>query len=197
MRDKIKNDPLAQIILSIIESMRKDFVKNFESIYSADEDLRHYKRRLYDKLRGFPPEDIADGYELFFDQSRGFCPTVPELVEFSKQAQKLRRQKECHKNDIEQREVQTDSVKINVDPLKLLVAAKEAAKAGDGSGYDRDGALKAHNALLTIHALKIFRPQFSDDKKCAVSFCHNLGVTSANTRGGGPFYCREHAKLDL
>jgi hypothetical protein len=81
-RDRGKNDPLADLINSLISCMKADFGGRFVARFPEPEDLRQFKRRLYSKLRGHSIDRILAGYERYVEQNPTptFPPTVPELI---------------------------------------------------------------------------------------------------------------------
>jgi hypothetical protein len=187
---RINDDPLAKLIVEICLVMRTDFGRQFSVQFRTEDDLRQYKRRLYTKLRGFDVNDVADGYELFVDGGKAFCPTIPELIEHVELAQKQRRQRELAAADV-QRVTALPAPTIQCDPLKMLAEAKRAAmtRRGGPSLADR---LKSHEALLKSHAKNIKTREFGPDKCCDVGHCKNPGALSHGTTGSGPFYCAKH-----
>lgn len=188
--NRITNDPLARIITEVCVAMKTDFGRQYISQFKTDDELRMYKRRLYAKLRGFDLNDIADGYELFVDGGRTFCPTIPELIEFTQQAERLRKQREKSAADV-QRVTALPAPKIHCDPLAMLAEAKRAAMTRRG-GPSLVDQLKSHEALLKSHAKHIKTREFGPEKTCDVGHCKNPGALSHGTTGGGPFYCAKH-----
>jgi len=185
--ERIKSDPLACVIVEITAAMKADFGRQYAAQFKSNDDLQLYKRRLYTKLREFEINDIADGYEKYIDSGNTFCPSVPDLVEFSKQSEKSRKKKEQAQKEVS-KVAALPSPKKQCDPLQMLADAKKESNGGKSLAEK----LQAHQALLTIHSQHIFKHHYDGDKKCAVDFCDKSGSLSSNTKGGGPFYCKEH-----
>jgi len=189
--DRIQKDPLALIIVEITKAMKADFGRQYQAQFKTDDDMTQYKRRLYAKLRGIDINDIADGYELYVDAGKTFCPGIPELLDFIRQAEKSRKQNLSNLADAD-RVAALPAPSIECNPLQILAEAKQSAIACAARDMSMAEKLKAHDALLTLHAHHIKRRDFNFENACAVSYCKLPGGLSHNTKGGGPFYCREH-----
>lgn len=183
--EKIKNDPLAMVIVEVTKAMKSDYGRQYQSQFKTDDDMTQYKRRLYTKLRDYDINDIADGYELYVDSGKTFCPTIPDLLEFVEQASKRRKQLEANAAEVS-RIAALPAPKIQCNPSELLRQAR-AKPTGN-----LEEVLRNHNAVLQINARHIQHREFGAEHSCAIGFCKRLGSLSHNTKGGGPFYCIEH-----
>lgn len=194
--DRIKNDPLAVTIQSLTDAMKADFGRSYSNQFSDPEELRLYKRRLYQKLRGLHIEDIKIGYEKYVDTGHKYCPTVPELLDVVKQAEKVRKQSERAWAETERKAQALPSPTIQCNPLEMLAEAQAKAEQGKGSGVSKEQLLANHKAVLEIFGTRIRKPRFGPQHKCAVSFCNKFGTLSSGTTGHGNFYCVEHYRME-
>jgi len=189
--DQPISDPLQKLIISLIDAMRADFGVAFQKQFSDPENLRQYKRRLYQKLRERDHRDVLDGYEVYVDSAPKFPPKIPELLGLFSDAEKRRLLAEKNASEAQNVTALPPPVTHECDPVAMLVEAKEAAT---GNGANRDERLKAHEALINIHRgggkIKA-RPDVSAHK-CEHGMCHRAGTISSTTTGGGNFYCAEH-----
>lgn len=184
------SDPLAQCILSMISAMQSDFGHRYTSQYADPEQLRQYKRRLYQKLKGFEIPDIVDGYEIYLKTKSEWPPTVPRLLEHVEEAEAARRKKEENKRIADKVAALPVPKVIECDPLAMLAEAKD--KAGTASKAD---ILKNHEAVITLAGDKIRKVEVQPHHCCAVGFCQKPGVLSRATGGNGDFFCVEHFRL--
>ena len=185
--ERIKNDPIAQVILQITHAMKIDFGAQYKKQFENDEDLRQYKRRLYTKLIDSLVPDIIDGYEAYIESGKVFCPTIPELITNIEAAKKNRLRKEANNREVERVAALPAPKVIECNPMALLAESKN--KAGP---IDRAHTLKNHEALLTLAGDKIRKVAVLPSQLCAVGFCQKPGALSRATNGGGEFYCAEH-----
>jgi hypothetical protein len=185
--ERIKNDPLAQVILQITHAMKTDFGAQYKKQFANDEDLRLYKRRLYTKLIDSSVPDIIDGYEAYIESGKTFCPTIPELITNIEAAKKDRLRKEANNREVQRVAALPAPKVVECNPLAMLAEAKD--KAGTVSKAD---ILKNHEAVITLAGDKIRRVDVLPVHCCAVGFCQKPGVLSRATVGNGDFFCKEH-----
>jgi len=72
--NRIESDPLAKIIVNMLNAMQADYGQTFIKQFGDAEVLKNYKRRLYQKLGGLPINAIIEGYELCTELNKKFCP---------------------------------------------------------------------------------------------------------------------------
>lgn len=184
-QERIAGDPLAMVIQEVTVAMKTDFGRQYQSQFKTDEDLRQYKRRLYTKLRDFDINDVADGYEIYVNSNKGFCPTIPEFIACVEQAEKeSRRRREA--------EIEVARVAALPPPTVQCNSAEMLRQAKAKPKGDLQAALKNHDAVLKINSHNIKSRRFGPEHSCAIGFCQKAGALSHNTKGGGPFYCLEH-----
>lgn len=194
--DKIKNDPVAVCVVSLVNAMKADFGHKFQSQFSGENAVKIYKRRLYAKLRGLNLKYVVDAYELFVggNPTPEWPPTIPELMGKIKQAEKEDRQSQENAQEA-QKIASLPPPKITCDPLALLAEAKKSSP--DNISKDewlkrKADAYQNLHAVLTIHGHNIRRHIQQGFHNCKVPSCAATGTLSAGTKGGDNFYCSEH-----
>jgi len=196
--NRIESDPLAKTIVDMINAMQSDYGQVFTKQFSDPEILKNYKRRLYQKLKGFPYKSIIDGYELCVDQNLKFCPTIPEVVANVSEAVKRNKRLEANKAEAESVAALPPPA-ITCDPLKLLADAKAASKTGskeDKAAWmaRKAEALKNNEAVLVLHGHNIKRRYAQPEHSCVVNGCYKAGTLSNGTKGSDNWYCISHFK---
>lgn len=180
-------NPRQRLIVELTKCMKADFLNVFSKSFKTSDDLRDYRRRLYQKVKGFELCDIEDGYETYIESKPKFCPTIPELLACIESARKERLRSQNEHLEAE-RLASLPPPTIQCNPLQMLAEAKRSAPGAP----TMEERLKSHAALLTLHSHLIKKPRFGAIHKCGVSGCAELGALSTTTKGGGNFYCREH-----
>jgi hypothetical protein len=193
--ERIKSDPLAQVILQITHAMKIDFGAQYKKQFQTDEDLRQYKRRLYIKLIDSSVSDIIDGYEAYIEAGKVFCPTIPELITNIEAARKKRLQKEANSREV-QRVAALPPPKHEINALELLREAKE--KKGDDKGDNKSWlerkklALQNHEAVLFLNWHKFQHGPTGENHRCEYPSCEKIGALSNNTGHGSVYFCAGH-----
>lgn len=196
--DRIESDPLAKIIVNMINAMEADYGQTFIKQFRDAEVLKNYKRRLYQKLKGLPIEAIIDGYELCAERNTKFCPSVPGVVESVLET--IKRNKKLEANKVEAESVAAlPPPTIICNPLELLAEAKAATLTGgkeDKSAWlaRKAEALRNHEAVLTLYGQNIKRRHAQPEHSCVVNGCHDAGTLSSGTKGSDNWYCKKHFK---
>jgi hypothetical protein len=197
-----------KISLQVMERcLKTDYGNLFTSQFKTDEDHDNWKRRIHSKLNGMHPQDILDGYELLTDAKPNSPPKIPEIVEATIRAKKIRLDYE--KNQAETARLESlpkkpeisDSVaKENLAKIRDLLgkatAAMERPETGDEK-IERLARLKQktidHDALLAKDfpglGKKLITPV---QHECGVGWCREIGTRSSSITGNGVFYCKEH-----
>ncbi len=197
--ERIKSDPLAKTIVSMINAMSADYGRVFSKQFPDAETLKNFKRRLYQKLKGLDLEVIIEGYELCIERNTKFCPTVPEIVESAMVV--LQQNKKRDKNKVEASMVSgLPAPTIECDPLAMLTNAKklvfgQAPETSVERMTKRAEALKNHEALLILDSHKIKHLYASHDHSCCVDGCNKAGGISNGTTGYGNYYCASHYRM--
>lgn len=188
----ISDDPLAMMIVSLINAMRFDFGHKFTSVFPDKETLRMYKRRLSAQLRGGEAVDLANGYELFLAGRPEWPPSWPELCRYFDKARAERIKQSANQAEAE-RIAALPPPSVPCDPLAMLADAKAKSESLPGDPVARRAQLlQLHQATLSVHSDNIRRINARHDQACAVEYCQAVGVVSASTKGDGNFYCLEH-----
>lgn len=189
---QISDDPLAMMIVSLINAMRFDFGHKFTSVFPDKETLRVYKRRVYAQCRNGEVEDLANGYELYLSGRPEWPPSWPVLLGHVDQARNDRVKALQNKLEAE-RVAALPPPSVECDPVAMFAEAKAKADALPADRDERRSQLlQLHNATLSAHSDKIKHIYAQHEQSCAVGFCKSAGVLSASTKGDGNFYCREH-----
>jgi len=84
LSERIKNDQLAMVIVSIIKAMKADYGSQYLRDFPTEESVILFKRRLYQKLNGLSVAAIIDGYETAATESPKFCPNIIQIVACAK-----------------------------------------------------------------------------------------------------------------
>jgi hypothetical protein len=187
---------LKSTLRAVVDAMKVDYGEKFSRAYPDMSSLNEFKRRIFNRLKNFNPNDIADGYDEWTESERGksFLPTLPELqecVEIAFKARKKRELDECiHHQVIEAPERPT----IEIDASALLAEAMKNQK-NDLTAEAREKMLAEHEALINLHRSqgKIAAPAFPQHE-CGVSYCRSPGTFTSSTKGAENFYCRKHYK---
>lgn len=196
--ERIESDPLAKIIVSMLNAMQADYGQIFTKQFNDVDVLKNYKRRLYQKLRGLPIDAIIDGYELCTEQNKKFCPTVPQIIQNVLEA--VKRNKKLEANKVEAESVAAlPAPTITCDPLALLAKAKAASKTGNKEDKAvwmarKAEALKNNEAVLVLYGHKIKRRYAQPEHLCVVNGCSDIGTLSNGTKGNDNWYCIKHFK---
>lgn len=196
--DRIQHDPLAQIIVSLINAMRADYGQVFVKQFSDDEVLKNFKRRLYQKLRGLPIDTIIAGYESCTERNLKFVPTVPEIVESVLAVVKRDKKRESNKAEAESIAALSKST-ITCNPLTLLAEAKAALSTDSQETRaerlnSQAEKLKRHEALLNSFSSSIKRTYAQSEHFCVANGCRKSGALSHGTLGSDNWYCAAHFK---
>lgn len=196
--ERIETDPLAKIIVSMLNAMQADYGQIFTRQFNDVDVLKNYKRRLYQKLRGLPIDAIIDGYELCTEQNKKFCPTVPQIIQSTLEA--VKRNKKLEANKVEAESIAAlPAPTITCDPLALLAKAKAASKTGskeDKAAWmaRKAEALRNNEAVLVLHGQSIKRIYAQPEHLCVVNGCRDIGTLSNGTKGSDNWYCIKHFK---
>jgi hypothetical protein len=186
---RIDADPLAKTIQSVTNAMKADYGTQFDRLFKTEADLTEFKRRFYKRVRGKELGDIADGYEAYVDAKNKYMPNLEDLMIEIDEIETNRRRREQNQAEAE-RVAALPAPKIECNPLEMLAEAKKS-KTGTRT---REECLKAHDALLTLHAHLIKHIEPDHFHSCEVGFCRKPGSISTNPKGG-PYYCLEHYKI--
>lgn len=196
--ERIETDPLAKIIVSMLNAMQADYGQIFTKQFNDVDVLKNYKRRLYQKLRGLPIDAIVDGYELCAEQNKKFCPTVPQIIQSVLEA--VKRNKKLEANKVEAESVAAlPPPTISCDPLALLAKAKAASKTGskeDEAAWmaRKAEALRNNEAVLVLHGQSTKHIYAQPEHLCVVNGCRDIGTLSNGTKGSDNWYCINHFK---
>jgi hypothetical protein len=195
---RIKDDPLALAVKSIVDVMRNDYGERFTRAFADREQVRQLKRRLYAKLVAVDPRDIYDGYDELTEKNPGFIPTVPEIVEAAHDAQKARFKREREQADVE-RVAALPPPTVLADPKRVFNLMREAL----GKAKTHDTAEEREARLLRIKQKQTelaahfnpggHTPPVLTKHQCAVAWCDAAGTFSVSKVGGEIWYCRDHA----
>lgn len=195
--NQFDHDPLAKMVVHIINAMQADFGRLFTMQFDDPEVLKNYKRRLYAKLKGFPLNAIVSGYENHVEKNTKYIPTVPELVA-SIQAAVKQDQTDAKNKDEAERLAALPAPTIECNPLEMLAKAKSATsgqRTKQEERLARNDALKNHNAVLNLHSHRYTRRFAQPSHYCAVPGCNKAGTISAGTNGGSNWLCSKHFRL--
>lgn len=190
--ERIKSDPLAQVILQITHAMKIDFCAQYKKQFQTDEDLRQYKRRLYIKLINASVTDIIDGYEAYIEAGKTFCPTIPELITNIEAARKKRLQKEANNREV-QRVAALPPPTREINAIELLREAKKEKQCDNKTWLERKKlALQNHEAVLYLNWHKFQHGPTGENHRCEYPSCEKIGTVSNNSGVGAIFFCKEH-----
>lgn len=200
--ERIKNDPLAKTIISIMSAMRADYGRVFTKQFSDEEVITLFKRRLYQKLKGLSIDAIVEGYERCIERNTKFCPTVPEIV--ASVLDVVKQHKKSDENKAESERISAlPSPTISCNPIEMLAKAKikdvsnneVSEESSEERMKRRAEMLKNHEALLVIHGENIKRRYAGPEHSCEYSGCQKAGSISRAISGKGNFYCSEHYRM--
>jgi hypothetical protein len=190
--EKIKNDPIAVCVVTLINAMKADFSYKFASQFSEAGALRLYKRRLYQKLKDVELADVYEAYEGYVDNKPEWPPTIPQLIGLIAEAAKNRRKAGLNTRQAEELATLPAPNVRQCNPLALLAEAKQnAAIQPSASWLERKAELiQNHNATLMVYGKNIRK--IFPEKACSVPGCMYCGTVSSGIRGDDNFYCSEH-----
>jgi len=190
--------PLQITLRSILYAMQTDYPERFKSRFKEQNLLDEFKKRLFQKVKDFNINDIADGYELWIDSDRGksFLPTIPELVECIEQIESANKKNKFAEIEASRIAALPKPTMI-VNPSELFLKAKEAAKKKAELTKDqRNELIIGHESLIRTFGDKIKKHNLTvQTHGCNVQLCRKLGTLSDNLRGSGPWYCLYHSKM--
>ncbi len=187
------SDALVNCINSMIDAMKADFGHKFKSQFGHAEELRLYKRRLYQMLRGRDIKHITDAYNGYALSGKEWPPTVPELISALDDVEKTARRKQAEEmNHLLKLSAPAKKI-VECNPLEMLANAK--VKTGDDRTpeqmeQDKKDAWQRHKALVAPFSVR----NIDADHLCAYPSCNKAGSISDSIRGGGTWYCKEHFK---
>lgn len=197
--NQFEHDPLAKMVIHVINAMQADFGRLFTKQFDDPEVLKNYKRRLYAKLKGFPLNAIVSGYENHVETNTKYIPTVPELVASIQAAVKQDQTDAKNKAEAE-RLANLPAPTIECNPLEMLAKAKLASngavKETDDERLKRKAEmLQSHNAVIALHSHKIKQRYAQPEHYCSVNGCRRTGTISAGLNGASSWYCAKHFRL--
>lgn len=204
--EKVNNDPLAKVIVSMVDAMRADYGDNFKRTFTDKEQLTQLKRRLYAKLKGLDLADIMDGYDKITSEKKSFLPTIPEIVGATLHCQKERKKTERDKAEVLHlsilppvKAVPESIAKDNLRKLsEMFCDALGKAEMPETAKGKVDRLARLNEAVIRHEfvmksVFKNYGKQVIDlDHNCSVSFCGKLGTFTASTSGASNWYCKEH-----
>ena len=187
------SDPLADCINGMIAAMKADFGHKFKSQFENTEDLRQYKRRLYQMLRGRDIKHITDAYNGYALSGKEWPPTVPELISALDDVEKTARRKQAEEmNHLLKLSAPAKKI-VECNPLEMLANAKGKTvddRTPEQIEQDKKDAWQRHKALVAPFSVR----NIDADHLCAYPSCNKAGSISDSIRGGGTWYCKEHFK---
>jgi len=202
------SEPLAEIVVTLIASMRSDYGDQFKRSYPDNDSenyddktmnsLRMLKRRLYKLLKPFPIQCVVDGYEDCVKKHPEYMPSVPAII--ASIGGEYARWKDNAKNTDERTrlEIEHKPVPVKAQPEKIVELMSRAFEIPTGDDESRKKRLsekiKAHDSLVSADTMtgKIRKHVIEPHHKCAHSFCNKQGSLSHGTTGHGNFYCQQH-----
>jgi hypothetical protein len=204
--EKVNNDPLAKVIVSMVDAMRADYGDNFKRTFTDKEQLTQLKRRLYSKLKGLDLADIMDGYDKITSEKKSFLPTIPEIVGATLHCQKERKKAERDKAEVLHLStlppvsvVPENVARDNLKKLReMFCDALSKADSPETMQGKAERLVRLNQSFLGHEAVmkrdfKNYGKQVIDlDHNCSVSFCGRLGTFTASTSGASNWYCKEH-----
>lgn len=197
-----------KISLQVMERcLKTDYGNLFTSQFKTDEDHDNWKRRIHSKLNGMHPQDILDGYELLTDAKPNSPPKIPEIVEATIRAKKIRLDHE--KNQAETARIGSmpkkpeisDSVAMeNIKKIRELLGNTMANMEKPETQEEREARLARLKASIESHEELLIKDFPGLGKKlitpvqheCGVGWCREIGTRSSSITGNGVFYCKEH-----
>lgn len=184
------SDPLQNCIIGMIAAMKADFGNKFKSQFADPEELRQYKRRLYQMLRGRDIKHITDAYNGYAMSGKEWPPTVPELITALDDVEKTERRKQAEEiNHL--MKLSRPEPKISCNPLEMLANAKGKTvddRTPEQKEQDWQDLLQRHKAMVAPFSVR----NIDADHLCAYPSCNKAGSISDSIRGGGTWYCGEH-----
>jgi hypothetical protein len=206
------SDPVANIVISIVASMKCDYKDQFIRLYPDNDfdnfeenkniqddkkrmdSLRMLKRRLYKLIKDYPQEVIVDGYENCIAKHPEYMPSIPSIVSYIAEehvrSQKLKRyQDEVKQLDSLPKKKQTMT---GTDILHLLNEALQAPTGKESERLERlKAARESHDALIADHTSRGFiRTGQATGTLCKK--CDRPGVLTNSITGSGNWYCNSH-----
>lgn len=192
----ISEGSVKKAIVSLVMALEVDYAAQFKSAYGTDEQVRAFKNRLLEEFRGAGAvaDDVVNGYEAFISvpENAKFMPTLPQLLQCVGLAKAERLAKAKRTAEAESLVGLPAPKMVDCNPLAMLASAK-----ADGGKRSKAELLAEHEALINAHAarglVRMVRGGAKD--RCTVAGCHAVGSVSAGQRGGGNFYCVDHARM--
>lgn len=184
------SDPLADCISNMIKAMKADFGSKFKSQFDNTEDLRNYKRRLYQVLRHRDVKNIYQAYDRYALSGKEWPPTVPELVSVLDEIEKEEKKHE-RENAQHEQIVSLPKPTRSCDPMQMLREAKlDTPELKDQSEWMRR---KSEKAMLNQAMCGHLSKRYADGAhKCGYNGCYRSGSLSSSRNGSEHWYCSEH-----
>ena len=185
------SDPLADCINGMIAAMRADFGHKFKSQFGDTNELRMYKRRLYQMLRGRNVKHIYDAYTGYAMSGKEWPPTVPELITALDDVEKTERRKQAEELNHLMKLSEPAKKTVECNPLEMLANAKGKTvddRTPEQKEQDWQDLLQRHKAMVAPFSVR----NIDADHLCAYPSCNKAGSISDSIRGGGTWYCGEH-----
>lgn len=148
---------------SAYSAMRLDFGERFMKQFSEKQDAKAWVNRLYARLYGTDSALLVDGYGRAVDQHRPHMPSLDDIVSAVRALAGER--------------------KRQADQLNYVNAPRLPAGSGI-AGYVEYLAAEAEGDVA--------RGCVAMMRECGKTGCTSPGTMSHDTRGEGPWFCREH-----
>lgn len=186
--------------------MRLDFGDRFMKQFREKTDAKAWVNRLYARLYGTDSALLVDGYGRAVEQHRPHMPSLDDIVS-AVRALAGERKRQADQLDYVNAprlpagsgiagyveylaaEAEGDVARGCIAMMREILSRPDAATPEERRER-LDKALAAHDKLLAMVPL---RPRvYGERRECGKTGCSNPGTMSHDTRGEGPWFCREH-----
>lgn len=177
-----------RLVKSLTKALMTDYAAQFKSAYPTEDSVAALKQRLRMKLDGMPHQAVIAAYEHLAESNPAFLPTIPQIVQATKQ----------FKEPVKQRE-QEQAARLALPETPESRAARKAA------GIAHLANLKQEAAYMTWLSLHANRPKSLIDyeleaMRAAMGIYRSTTdrirrVTPDYVMGRGIEHCRELVRL--